>query len=262
MIVSNLISGFGLFLEKLTIIIKLMGIQHSCYMRECSNMGQNHDSEVQVIQSQQNLNLKRQLTIENQTLKTTQKETIQFIDIDNSLEMLDENQSSNLENNPVPAFVQNKQLHQFMIPKRENRFMQDIECEVKAKIQKIQMQEKFEALQSFYSEQNHQQYPSKSQECSSKFPNQNETNSNLNWNHSSCLGIEKLQSTQLECITVPQKETRGILKSDSQQKQSQSADAKSGKETNKKRRVHFSQDTKFKSEDTQLFFKWRNLRNI
>ncbi|CAD8107349.1 unnamed protein product [Paramecium sonneborni] len=239
-----------------------MGIQHSCCMRECSKREQNHDSEVQVIKSQQNLNLKRQFTNENQTLKTTQKGTNQFSDADNSLEMLEENQSSNLENNPVPAFVQNKQLHQFIVPKRENRFMQDIECEVKARIRQIYIQEKFEALQSHYSEINHQQYPLKSQECSSKFPNYNETNSNLNWNHGSCLGIEKLQSTQLECITVPQKETRGILKNDQQQKQSQSADAKSGKEVNKKKRVHFSQDTKFKSDDTQLFFKWRNLRNI
>ncbi|CAD8086156.1 unnamed protein product [Paramecium primaurelia] len=249
-------------LDKLTIIIQLMGIQHTCCMRDQSNREQNSDSEVQVIQDKQNYNIKHQFSIENQTLKTTQKGTIQISEIDNSIEMLEENQSSNLENNPVPAFVQNKQFHQFMVPRRENRFMQDIECEVRAKIKQIYMQEKFEALQSHYSELNHQQNQTKSNECSSKVPHYNESNSNLNVHLNSYLGIEKLQSTQLECITVPHKEMRGILKNDSQQKYSQSADAKTEKEISKKKRVHFSQDTKFKTEDATKLFKWRNLSNI
>ncbi|CAK87063.1 unnamed protein product (macronuclear) [Paramecium tetraurelia] len=239
-----------------------MGIQHTCCMRECSNREQNPDSEVQVIQNQQNFNIKRQFSIENQTLKTTQKGTIQISEMDNTFEMLEENQSSNLENNPVPAFVQNKQFHQSMVPRRENRFMQDIECEVRERIKQIYIQDKFEALQSHYSELNHQQNPSKSNECSSKVPNYNESNSNLNFPFNSSLGIEKLQSTQLECITVPHKEMRGILKSDSSQKYSQSLDAKTEKAISNKKRVHFSQDTKFKTQDATHLFKWRNLRNI
>ncbi|CAD8197303.1 unnamed protein product [Paramecium octaurelia] len=234
-----------------------MGIMHTRCVEECRSKEQNTNSELQVIQNKQILKRNLQTTNEQCTQKTTQKGTIFLCDPDQSMEIKEEDSSSNLQNNPIPAFVSDKQLHQFVVPRRENRFISDIENEVKEKIKKIQYQEKFEALQMHYSKLNLQQCPQIFHKSSSNVPNQNELISNLNCFQSSSLVIEKLQSTQVDCISGPNKERRGILKSNSPQKQSKSFDTNS---VNSNKRVHFSGDTKFKSEDAIQQFQWRKLR--
>ncbi|CAK88802.1 unnamed protein product (macronuclear) [Paramecium tetraurelia] len=234
-----------------------MGILNNRCVDVCRSKEYNTNSELQVIQNKQIPQRNFQLTNEQCTQRTTQKGTILQQDPDQSMEIKEEDQSSNLQNNPVPAFVSNKQLHQFIVPRRENRFISDIENEVKEKIKKIQYQEKFEALQMHYSKLNLQQYPQKFHQCSSNVPNQNEQISNLNCFQSSSLVIEKLQSTQVECISGPKNERRGILKSNSPKKQSKSFDTNS---VNSNKRVRFSGDTKFTSEDAIQQFQWRKLR--
>ncbi|CAD8170237.1 unnamed protein product [Paramecium pentaurelia] len=253
-----------------------MGILHTSCVRECTNRDQNSNQELQVIQNQQIQKIQHHLLNEYETSKTTLKGTSQLSDSEKFMEIKEEDQSSNFKINPVPAFVLNKQLHQFIVPKRENRFIQDIEYEVKQKIKEIQNKEKCQALQLKYSKINDQQQPQKFDKCSSNVLNysnkqhdslkneykienhaQNESKSNLNYLQSSSLVIEKLQSTQLECISAPNKEIRGILKSDSLKKQSNSVDVKS---VNSNKRVHFSEDIKIDSEDLLYKFKWRNFR--
>lgn len=73
-------------------------------------------------------------TTENITLKTTFKGHDY---LDSSTDNIDEQQSSNLETNPIPEFIKSKTMHSSIIPPRTNRFMMDMEVEVRAKIKEM-----------------------------------------------------------------------------------------------------------------------------